>query len=59
MKQSGSVDICGDGRCDSPEHLAKYGTYTIMDEKTNLIIEISVVQVNRSNILKCNGVWRL
>ena len=55
MKQSGSVDICGDGRCDSPEHLAKYGTYTIMDEKTNLIIEISVVQVNRSNILKCNG----
>ena len=45
MKQSGSVDVCGDGRCDSPAHSAKYGTYTLMDEKTNLIIEFSVVQV--------------
>ena len=45
MKQSGSVDVCGDGRCDSPGHSAKYGTYTLMDEKTNLIIEFSVVQV--------------
>ena len=45
MKQTSSVDVCGDGRCDSPGHSAKYGTYTLMDEKTNLIIELSVVQV--------------
>ena len=45
MKQSGSVDVCEDGRCDSAGHSAKYGTYTLMDEKTNLIIEFSVVQV--------------
>ena len=45
MKQSISVDVCGDRRCDSPGHSAKYGTYTLMNEKTNLIIEFSVVQV--------------
>ena len=26
MKQSGSVDVCGDERCNSPGHSAKYGT---------------------------------
>jgi hypothetical protein len=45
LKQSDSVDVCGDGRCDSPGHSVKYGTYTLMDEKTNLIIEFSLVQV--------------
>jgi hypothetical protein len=26
------VDVCGDGRCNSPGHSAKYSTYTL-DEK--------------------------
>ena len=33
IKQSRSMHVCGDGRCDSPGHSAKYGTYTLMDEK--------------------------
>ena len=45
LKQTKSVDLCGDGRCDSPGHSAKYGTYTLMDEKSNLIVEFSLVQV--------------
>ncbi|CAB3979568.1 Hypothetical predicted protein [Paramuricea clavata] len=45
LEQSDSVDVCGDGRCDSTGHSAKYGTFTLMDEKTNLIIEFSLVQV--------------
>ena len=49
------MDVCGDGRCDSPGHSAKYGTYTLMDEKTNLIIEFSIVQVTEatSNAMEC------
>ena len=61
MKQSSSVDVCGDGRCDSPGHSAKYGTYTLMDEKTNLIIEFSVVQVTEvtsSNAMEYEGCKR-
>ena len=45
LEKEKSVDVYGDGRSDSPGHSAKYGTYTLMDEKTNLIIEFSVVQV--------------
>ena len=61
MKQTSSVDVCGDGRCDSPGHSAKYGTYTVMDEKTNLIIEFSVVQVTEvssSNAMEYEGCKR-
>ena len=61
MKQSGSVDVCGDGRCDSPGHSAKYGTYTLMDEKTNLIIEFILVQVTEvtsSNAMEYEGCKR-
>ena len=61
MKQSTSVDVCGDGRCDSPGHSAKYGTYTLMDEKTNLIIEFSIVQVTEvtsSNAMEYEGCKR-
>ena len=61
MKQNRSVDVCGDGRCDSPGHSAKYGTYTLMDEKTNLIIEFSVVQVTEvtsSNAMEYEGCKR-
>ena len=61
MKQTSSVDVCGDGRCDSPGHSAKYGTYTLMDEKTNFIIEFSVVQVTEvssSNAMEYEGFKR-
>ena len=34
LKKEDHVDMCGDGRCDSPGHSAKYGTYTVMDEST-------------------------
>ena len=55
-EQSSSVYVCGDGRCDTPGLLAKYGTYTLMDEKTNLIIEFSCCSGDRGNIIKYNGV---
>ena len=61
MKQSGSVNVCGNGRCDSAGHSAKYATYTLMDENTNLIIELNVVEVTEvtsSNAMEYEGCKR-
>ena len=32
MKQAKSIDLSGDGRCDSPGHNAKYLIYSFMDK---------------------------
>ena len=40
------VNLDGDGRCDSPGHCAKYGTYTLMDEDTGNVVAFEVVQVS-------------
>ena len=37
--------VGGDGRCDSPSHSAKYGTYTLMDAEQNKILNSQLVQV--------------
>lgn len=36
IKESWRIDLCGDGKCDSLGHSAKYETYTLMDENTKL-----------------------
>ena len=53
-KKKSSVDLCGDGRSDSPGHNAKYGTYSRMDEGTGHIIDFSLVQVS-GFFIQCNG----
>ena len=45
MRENGKIDLQGDGRCDSPGYNAKYGTYTIMDSKTGMIIDMHVSHV--------------
>lgn len=35
----------GDGRCDSPGHSAKYGSYTLIELVANVIIDMQLVQV--------------
>lgn len=53
--------LCGDGRCDSTGHSAKYGTYNILDEKTGKIPAFSVVQVievTSSNAMEVEGCRR-
>ena len=37
--------IGGDGRCDSPGHSAKYGSYTMMDLEKQAVVDIQLVQV--------------
>ena len=53
--------LSGDGRCDSPGHNAKYGTYTMIDQETNKIVDFKVVQVsevNNSNAMEKEGFKR-
>ena len=45
VRDQGKINLLGDGRCDSPGYNAKYGTYTIMDNKTGKIIDMHVSHV--------------
>ncbi|XP_052767015.1 uncharacterized protein LOC128207876 [Mya arenaria] len=43
------VCLAGDGRCDSPGFSAKYGTYTVMDIQTNVILGFHVTQCTETS----------
>ena len=58
MKTLDTVDLAGDGRCDSPGYNAKYGTYTFMLLPSNQIVNFKVThvsQVANSNVLEKYG----
>ena len=51
----------GDGKCDSPGHSAKYGTYSFMDVESEKIVDFAVVQVTEvrnSNCMELEGFRR-
>ena len=50
-----SVTLLGDGQCDSPRHNAKYLTYTVMHEDTELIIASKTVYVGESCVANSNA----
>ena len=53
--------LSGDGCCDSPGHNAKYGTYTMIDQHTDKIVDFHVVQVTEvssSNAIEREGFKR-
>ena len=61
LKIKKAVNLCGDGRSDSPGHNAKYDTYSLMDEDTNKIVDFSLVQVSEvssSNAMEYEGCKR-
>ena len=45
--------IGGDGRADSPGHSAKFGSYTIMELKKKVVIDLELVQVKDNNNTYC------
>ena len=52
------INLNGDGRCDSPGHNAKYGTYTLMDDDSGKEVAFRVVQVSEvtsSNAMEKEG----
>ncbi|XP_069102906.1 uncharacterized protein [Argopecten irradians] len=40
------ICVGGDGRCDTPGHSAKYGSYSIMDLEDGRILDLQLVQSN-------------
>ena len=42
------LQLSGDGRCNSPGYSAKYCTYSLMDNATDLIIDYSLVQMTET-----------
>ena len=55
------LHIGGDGRCCSPGHTAKFGSYSVMDLNTSKILDVQLVQVNEvtsSNAMKSEGLKR-
>lgn len=43
--QAKTIDLAGDGRCDSPGFSAKYCTYSFHEASTKKVIHIEQVQV--------------
>ncbi|KAK3100232.1 hypothetical protein FSP39_016728 [Pinctada imbricata] len=55
------VRIGGDGRCCSPGHTAKFGSYTVMDLSSDKILDIQLVQSNEvanSHNMEIEGLLR-
>ncbi|CAM4572169.1 unnamed protein product [Leuciscus chuanchicus] len=42
------VQLCGDGRSDSPGHSCKYTTYSFMDDSSSQIVVFDLVQVSQA-----------
>ena len=61
VKSTIPLDLCGDGRSDSPGHSAKYGTYSLIEEQSGKILDFSLVhvsEVSSSNAMEYEGCKR-
>ena len=41
--------VIGDGRSDSPGYSAKYGTYTVMDQATEYILDMEIIHESETD----------
>lgn len=61
LESGDKLIVGGDGRCDSPGHSAKYGSYTIMDASQKKVLDMQLVQCNEtgsSNAMELEGLKR-
>lgn len=57
------ISVMGDGQCDTPGHNAKYLTYSLLEEETELIVSSKVVclgeeEIKSSNAMEVEGLDR-
>ena len=55
------VILGGDGRCDSPGHSAKYGSYSVIDLEHSKVLDMQLIQSNEvtsSNAMELEGLKR-
>ncbi|XP_063074114.1 uncharacterized protein LOC134464652 isoform X2 [Engraulis encrasicolus] len=48
-KSGKGLELCGDGRCDSPGFSAKYSTYSFQSDTTKEIVHFELVQVTEAS----------
>ncbi|CAH3143473.1 unnamed protein product, partial [Porites lobata] len=44
--QDNGLVLAGDGRCDSPGYSAKFGSYTLLEQQKNRVLDFQLVQSN-------------
>ena len=42
----GGLVLSGDGRSDSPGHCAKYGAFTVIEQRVNKVLDVQLVRVS-------------
>ncbi|KAG1930759.1 hypothetical protein F2P79_022085 [Pimephales promelas] len=42
--KDGGLDLAGDCRSDSPGHCAKYGSYSLIEDRVNKVVDVQLVQ---------------
>ena len=45
-REKRALVLGGDGRADSPGHSAKFGSYTMMELKKKIVLDLQLVQVS-------------
>ena len=51
--KDGGLVVAGDGRCDSPGHTAKYGSFTFIEQRLQKVVTLQLVQKNEVK----NSAW--
>ena len=45
LEKDNGLILTGDGRCDSPGYSAKFGSFTLTEQKINRVVDFQLVQV--------------
>ena len=46
QQMDGGLVLAGDGRCDSPGHSAKFGSFSVIEQRLRKVLDVQLVQVS-------------